>query len=238
MIYGSAVMELEYSIISGIYNHKYRLPTFVKALQKQTLQNFEVHFCDDGSNDGTKEYFASKPDLGFPYQYHRLMFKRGMRLAKSLNQGIKKAKGEYCVFIMGDSFPETTFLEVIDQYAHPDKVLCGVRINVENNKVVEMDWRLRKTPILQKTILLLKEPWNYITGNSLVVPTEAFKKHGGWSEKFKGYGGDDTELVARLYFKGYLVYSIHDAIIYHWYHKGSSSDNNKLVAKLITKYAS
>jgi glycosyltransferase involved in cell wall biosynthesis len=215
------------------------LPVYIKALRKQTLQNFEVHFCDDCSNDGTKEFFASKPDLGFPYQYHRLRFKWGIRLAQSINKGIKNAKGEYCVFIMGDSFPETNFLEVIDKHAHPDKILCGIRVNVENNKVVEFDWRLRKNPILQKTVLLPKNPFIYLTGNGLVVPTEAFRKYGGWNVKYKGYGGEDNELIMRLYYKGYLAYSIHDAVIYHWYHRASPSTkrNLELNEKYLEQYA-
>jgi GT2 family glycosyltransferase len=222
-------MEPKYSIIVGLHNQLKTLPILVESLANQTLQNFEVHFCDDGSDDGTEEFFAEN-DFAFPYQYHRQK-RKGVRLAKNVNQGIRAARGEYCVFIMADSFPEINYLETLDEYANPETVICGIRINVERGgpgerpRVVELDYRLRKKLIPNEPVMILNQPWNSLTGNGLCIPTEALQMYGPWDEKIEGYGGEDTEIIGRLYFKGYFMQSVPSLILYHHYHKSNAKVN-------------
>ncbi|KKR15406.1 MAG: Glycosyl transferase family 2 [Parcubacteria group bacterium GW2011_GWC1_39_29] len=221
--------DKQFSVIIALYNHKQYLPQLVEALASQTFKDFEVIFCDDGSNDGTKEYFKYA-GLSFDFKYLR-QFHWGMRLAKNVNQGIKSAKGKYCVFIMGDSFPEKNYLEVLNEWIREDRVLCGVRANIEEKRVVGMDWRLKKQIIPNIPALLVREPFNAITGNGLVTPRVE------WNEKLKGYGGDDQELAARLYYQGYLIYSVPTAILYHHYHLPQKGNNARIVNKFIQQYA-
>jgi len=210
----------KYSIIVGLYNHRNYLPVLIEALKQQTIQDFEVHFCDDISTDSTQWFFKNKPNLPFKWHYHRRIFKNGMELGKNLNQGIRKANGQYCVFIMGDSYPNPNFLELVDQNINPDVMVCGIRqhIDEEEDLVVDVDYRLREELIPPFTTLLPKDAFKRITGNGLVVPTEALREVGGWPE-IKGYGGDDNILVTKLILKGYLVMSVPQVVIYHFYHK-------------------
>ena len=233
----------KFSIIVGMYNHKKYLQTFVETLENQTFKDFEVHFCDDSSNDGTYQFFEKlkKKEVSFEWQYHRTWIHWGMRLAKNLNQGIKKAKGENCMFIMADSFPKEDYLEIMNGYAGPDHVLCGVRMQVDEDRMVDIDYRLKRNIIPQHaTVLLVRDTWNAITGNGLCVPTKAFKERGrGWDEHFKGYGGDDNELAAWLFFKGYVFWNVPQAVLFHNYHRSgdSSERTKKLVQKFVTAYA-
>lgn len=225
----------KYSIIIGYYNHLHYLDNLVQALSNQTFKDFEVIFCDDGSNDGSEEYFKT---ANFPFQWtYKRQRNRGMRLAKNINQGIRVAKGEYCVFIMGDSFPELNYLEKLNDYVHHDYVVCGVRHHIDNGRAVDVDWRLKKGRIPQAPMIIMANPFEVLTGNGLVVPTEALG--GGWNEKIRGYGGDDTELVARLYYQGYLCWSIPDLILYHHWHKATADNpkNRTLIDKFINKYS-
>lgn len=229
---------MKFSVIIGLYNHLKYIPKLLESLEKQTFQDFEIHFCDDASTDGTKEFFNAI-EKGDKWQYHRLSgwFKRSSRLAKSLNQGIRKAKGEYCVFIMGDSFPEMNYLEILNDWVKEDRVLCGIRANIDGNKLVELDYRIRKEVIPQEAVLLPSNPYNMITGNGLSVPTKALGR--GWDTRFEGYGGDDNEVAARLYYKGYLFYSIPQAILYHNWHKSGETKQAtlNLINKIIYNYA-
>ena len=229
----------KFSIITAVYNHRPYLERLVQSLKSQTLQNFEWHICDDRSNDGSYEYLSETVKERDSWYIHRLNpFKWRARLAANWNKGVKHAVGDYCVFITGESFPELNFLEQIDSIAHPDKIICGVRIQVKDNEVVDIDWRLKKEVIPKATVLLPRNPYNLITGNGLVIPTEAMRKYGGWNEKFS-QGGEDNEIVARLYYKGYLVYSVPQAIIYHNYHKSTdiSERDEKIAKRCILKYA-
>ncbi len=233
------VNGMRFSIIIGAYNHIKTLPKLIESLHNQSFQDFEVIICDDRSNDGTWEYLKSLNTI-FPLKIRRPLFKLGMRLSRSINKGIKEAKGEHCLFVMGDSFLEMNYLEILNEYMDEDTIVCGARINVEENKLIELDWRLRKGIIPKEPVLLISNPWNLITGNGLCVPTSALRRYGGWHEGFKGYGGDDNELVARMYYKGYLVWSVPQAILYHNFHyaQKDNENNGKLISKLVKQYGS
>ncbi len=224
------------SVIVGTYNQVEHLPRLIESLSLQTFKDFDVHICDDGSDDWTREYINSlKTD--FPLYYHRQKNK-GMRLAKNLNNGARNATGDFCLFIMGDSFPETNYLEVMNEYAMEDTIVCGARVQVDGKRIVEIEWRIRKGIVPEAPVLLVNEPSNKITGNGLMIPTDAMRRHGFWNEKLSGYGGDDNEIVARLYYKGYLVMSVPQAILYHNYHNEQTNDsaNNEKLNALIHKY--
>jgi len=229
---------MKYSIITSLYNQKKYLPKIIEAWENQRFKDFEIHFCDDGSTDGTKEWFKNKA-FYFPVHYHRNRPSKKMRLTKILNKGIRRAKGDHCVFIMGDSFPETDFLEVVNEFANKDTIICGIRASIDGKNMVEVDWRIRKQLIPKQAVLLPSRPYDMITGNGLIIPTEALRKYGGWNKKIQGYGGDDNEIVARLYYKGYLVWSVPQAVIYHHWHpsKLETQDKRKQLRKLIQKYA-
>ena len=230
---------MKFSIIVGLYNHKRYLLKLIESLENQTFKDFEWIVCDDGSKDGTKEFFKNKV-FKFPFQYLSLKKNTG-NLSRNINQGIRKAKGDYCIFIMGDSFPELNYLEILNERVNPDSIICGIRVNIEGNKIVEFDWRRRKGVIPDIPVLLPDKPWEFTTGNGLTIPTDALRKYGGWNEKFKvakgGEAGEDQELIARLYYKGFLVWSVPQLILYHNYHKGIISPKRKLLNKLVQKYA-
>jgi len=241
-------MSPKFSIIVGIYNHLKYLPMLVDALKRQTLKDFEVHFCDDGSDDGTEEFFnelslMDADDVGFPFRYHRQKHE-GMRLSRNLNQGIRQAQGQYCVFIMGDSFPELDYLELLDLWCKPERMICGIRVQLSeiSGKLegVDMDWRLKKHVIPTVDSIIIGQPWGCLTGNGLTIPTQALKEHGMWSEEFEGYGGDDNELIARMFYKGLVPWSVIDLRLYHNWHKSlkTNVDNLLKLKPLLISYGS
>jgi len=200
-------------------------------------RDFEVIFCDDGSTDGTKEWFNYKK-FKFPHKY-LWQKNKGMRLAKSLNRGFKEAKGKHFVVIMGDSFPDTDYLMNMSYYLHQDYILCGVRVQIDGGKGVDVDWRLKKKVIPQADLIVLNDPYNVFTGNGLCFSRRIYEDIGGWNEKIKGYGGDDTEFIARAYYKGYICWSLVSATLYHYWHKAkiANPENIKLIDNLIKQYA-
>ncbi|MBC8388774.1 MAG: glycosyltransferase family 2 protein [Actinobacteria bacterium] len=220
---------VKFSIIIPLFNHKHRISTIIEALEKQTYKDFEVHFCDDKSKDGTKEFFKTLKQPSFPYKYHRRKWRHGMVIARNINQGVYKAKGEYCLIVMGDSYLHPLHLEILSHFTNSKTVLCGVRhqIDSKTNMVVDIDYRIKGGLVPNQVAILAVNPYDKITGNGLCIPTKALKKVGGWF-KIQGYGGDDNILAAKLYAKGYVFYSIPSAIIYH-YHHGFSFPTNKQI---------
>lgn len=240
-------MQPKFSIIIGVYNHAKYLPGLFVALETQTFKDFEVHFCDDGSDDVSQELLRnacwSNMD-GKRWYYHRQSH-QGTRLAKNLNQGIKAAKGEYCVFIMGDSMPEMDYLEILSEWVRETRMICGIRVQIDEigGKIegVDMDWRLKKHAIPAVNSVVLGQAWSMLTGNGLTIPTKALREHGGWCEDIEGYGGDDKELIGRMYLKAILVpWSIVDLRLYHHWHPDTKSNqkNIDIASRLIQSYAS
>lgn len=231
-----------------MYNQKATLPALVDSLRRQTFKDFEVHFCDDGSDDGSVEYIKdvktrikNREFWEFGWALHTQRHK-GMRLAKNLNQGIRAAQGEYCVFVMADSFLELDYLETLNKWVQPYRSVCGIRIQLAevNGKQegVDIDWRVKKNIVPEFAAPIISMPWAHLTGNGLTIPTEALRTYGGWNEDLEGYGGDDNELIARLFYKGYIFWHVPDLRLYHHWHKSQDTQkgNWDKVSDLITQY--
>ena len=167
-----------------------------------------------------------------------------MRLARNVNQGIRAAHGEYCVFVMGDSMLEQDYLEILNEYVQENRIVCGVRIQVSEvaGKMVgvDVDWRLKKDMIPDFPTVVVSYPWLALTGNGLTIPTSAMREYGPWNEDIEGYGGEDNEIVARLFFKGYLCWSVPELRLYHRWHKSMESNdkNGAIVSNLVKQYGS
>jgi glycosyltransferase involved in cell wall biosynthesis len=213
------------SVILGVYNHLENLPRVVDGWNRQIRQDFELIMCDDGSTDGTEEWAKDKP-----FTYVRQPNK-GMRLAKSINNGLKEAKGDYALFVMGDSIPNPDYLENMIPYLNENAVLCGVRENVTKElEHISWDWRYegRETQLDWDFGVIRDMEWARITGNGMLIPMKLLKKVGGWPEAFEGYGADDNFLSVKLYAEGAVFLDTPKAILRHIEHK-VSEDNPKSV---------
>lgn len=233
----------KFSIIVGVYNQRATLPDLIRSLKAQTFRDFEVLFCDDGSDDGSQEYLLGAIDGETEI---RMRYRRqdhdGMRLAKNLNQGVRLAAGEYCLFVMADSMLETDYLEILAQYVQPNRIVCGTRIQLDTvgGKLqgVDIDWRVKKGVVPEFPSAIISMPWLCLTGNGLTIPTEGLRWLGGMNEQLEGYGGEDNEIVARFFYAGFLCWSVPDLRLYHHWHKSKESNakNSEIVLDLIESY--
>ena len=99
----------EITVIIPSYNVEEYIGECLESLKKQTFTDFEVLCVDDGSDDGTvdiiKEYAVSDPRFQYVGMNH--CGKAGLMR----NEGIKRAKGEYLLFLDSDDFFEPELLE-------------------------------------------------------------------------------------------------------------------------------
>lgn len=203
------------SVILGTYNQLDNLKRAVAGWEKQTYKDFKLYVCDDGSTDGTKEW-AKKQSFQYFWQENK-----GMRLAKSLNNAIKVAKGKYCLFVMGDSVPIPEYLEKMAPYLNDNSVLCGVREDVtENMEHIKWDWRYRgREWQLKWDFSVIRDlEWAKITGNGLLIPMKLLKKVGMWPENYEGYGSEDNYLAVKLLAEDALFLDVPQAILKHIEH--------------------
>jgi len=100
------LFEPQISLIVPVLNEESCLSAFLESLTKQRDINFEVIFCDGGSNDGTLSLLSSvKPD--FSLRIFRGEKGRGCQM----NRGARNARGKNLLFLHVDSlFGEPDFL--------------------------------------------------------------------------------------------------------------------------------
>lgn len=148
------------SIITINYNNKSGLQKTIKSVVEQSYSDFEFIVIDGGSIDGSKEiieeysskitYWESEQDKGI---YH------------AMNKGIKKAKGEYCLFLnSGD-------------YLVNNNVLKNVYLELNNRDIIYGNGRRE---IVDKTTVLVEVPdiltLDFFSSNSLFHPSTFIKR--------------------------------------------------------------
>ena len=116
------------SVIITSYNAARTLPRALDSILGQTLSDFEILVCDDGSTDGTPEVIRQ-----YEGRNSRI---RGIRLehqgvAAARQAGIDAAKGEFTIFVDADDWIEPDMLDALVLKArqeHADLVICDMRI--------------------------------------------------------------------------------------------------------------
>ena len=92
------------TVIIATHNYANFLPKAIESIIFQTYKNFEIVVVDDGSTDNTKSVIERYPFVTYCYQQSK-----GVSAAR--NAGVKKAKGDYLVFLDADDWLEKDALE-------------------------------------------------------------------------------------------------------------------------------
>ncbi|MBR3019922.1 MAG: glycosyltransferase family 2 protein [Clostridia bacterium] len=114
------------SVIMATYNTEIpMLREAVDSILEQTFHDFEFLIIDDGSTNSSDEYLKSIQDERVKVIWNP----RNMGVTKSLNVGLKQAKGKYIARMDADDIALPTRFEKEFAYmeAHPDAVVCGTR---------------------------------------------------------------------------------------------------------------
>ncbi len=105
------------SIVIPNWNGADWLGACIKALERQTYQDFELILVDNGSTDGSENLVKSNK---FPVRIKKL--DRNYLFAIAVNHGIKLSQAEYVVLLNNDTEPEpgwlTALVKALDE--HPE----------------------------------------------------------------------------------------------------------------------
>ncbi|HKJ79955.1 MAG TPA: glycosyltransferase family 2 protein [Prolixibacteraceae bacterium] len=226
------------SVIIVTYNRSEALALILKSVSKQKSLPFEVIVADDGSGPETK-VLVDNLQKSFPVPLKHVWHEdKGFRGAAIRNKAIKKSSGDCLLFSDGDLVFHPKFFYDFSRNMKPGKALIGSRVFIAQK--ASEDILLKKTlpkvpftsPIIEKNRLNAIR----IPGISKLFPAKnftitlrggllcAWKKDiieiNGWNEDFEGWGKEDTEIVARLSFKGIKLKKLKFAgITYHLWHK-------------------
>lgn len=113
------------SVLMGVYNGADCVGRAIGSIQAQTLQNWELVVCDDGSTDSTAELLSE-----FAHRDARIKIVRHERnrgLAAALNNCLRHARAELCARQDADdwSCPERLATQVRAFETEPELVVVG-----------------------------------------------------------------------------------------------------------------
>lgn len=117
------------SVIMPALNEAETIPFTIQTLLEQSYKNIEIILVDDGSNDATPRIVRQyDPER---VKYYRLAVRSGK--AAALNFGLRRARGEFIVFIDSDSTLERDAVyEVLRPFANPKVGAVAGNINPRN----------------------------------------------------------------------------------------------------------
>ena len=93
--------NIKISVIMGIYNCAGTLADAIKSILTQTIDDWELIMCDDGSRDNTYETALAFAEQ-YPHKIILLKNKENKGLNYTLNRCLKLAKGQYIARMDGD----------------------------------------------------------------------------------------------------------------------------------------
>lgn len=192
------------SIILPVFNGQKYLARAVQSVLDQDFDNWELLIIDDGSIDTTPQIakILSEKDSRIRY----LQNSQNMGIQKTLNRGLREAKGKYIARIDDDDYwidstkltQQVGFLD-----ANPEHVLVGTGVVLKNEEGQELlRYLVPQNDEQIRNKLLAK---NCFIHSSVMFNRGAVLKVGGYSEEKKWLHVEDYVLWLRLGLQGKLA---------------------------------
>lgn len=193
-------MAPKISVLMGIYNCADTLPEAIESILNQTVQDFELILCEDGSQDDTYAV-AFDYQRRYPDKLVLLKNEKNLGLNLTLNRCLRAARGEYIARMDGDDRCDPTRFEkelaVLE--TRPDIALVGSAIRLFDDNGV---WGIRKMPEEPSAeSFSWGNPYNH---GSCMGRKSAFDAMGGYSEDPRAVRVEDFQLWIRMYAAGMM----------------------------------
>ena len=183
------------SVILGAYNAADTLAAALDSLLEQSLPDFEILLCDDGSTDGTAAVAA-----GYAGRVRLLKNEQNLGLGAALNRCLAAAEGEYIARMDADDLSHPRRLERQAEYLdrHPECALVGcAMVHFDGDG----DYRVSCPPEFpQLRDYLLGTPFCHGT---VMVRRSVYRALGGYREGRVTLRVEDVDLWIRLYEAGF-----------------------------------
>lgn len=240
--------RLPVTLSIAFYNNTRVLDLTLAGVARQTLKNFEIIICDDGSKpEAVKHVHAKLEELEIPAQ-HLWHEDIGFRKNRMLNWGIHHAHSDYMIFIDQDCIPHPEFVREHLDHKQPKSVLCGRRMDFTPwvSKMLTPDkvlhgfiernlWWIIPTGsymkdnnggkgiYLQSPFLreMVNKKYRGIVGCNFSVNRQDLLDINGFDFRYEGAGtGEDSDIEYRMGLLGVKMQPFcNTAVQYHVYHK-------------------
>jgi len=181
------------SVIMPVYNAEKFLDESIQSIINQTFRDFEFIIINDSSKDNSLKIIKSHND----YRIKLINNKKNLGLQKSLNKGLKIAKGKYITRMDADdiSLPNRFRIQLNFLEKNPSIFLIG-------SSVVVIDEKENKIGIFRKYDNFKKLKKKLLRSNTIIHPSIMFRNTRKifYREKFKS--SEDYDLYLRILSSG------------------------------------
>ena len=185
------------SVVICAHNHLQDLtiPCLDHVLEG-TRYRYELILIDDGSRDGTIQYFATVTDKAYGFA------KRG-GVARARNLGLEAAKGDPIVFINNDLFVPDGWLGILAEES--EKPGVGIVAGIPSNEIDRL-----KAPSGEDGLI----DFDHVSGALMGVTRDCFDTVGYFDGSLLN-NGEDTDYCYRARLAGFRVVSTPRLIAEH-----------------------
>jgi glycosyltransferase involved in cell wall biosynthesis len=195
------------TVLMAVFNGEKCLKPTIESILGQTFSDFEFVIVDDGSTDKTVDFIKSYEDPRIVL--HENMTNMGQ--TKSLNVGLRLAKGKYIARTDAGDFSLTTRLEKQVKYLenNSEVVVLGTsafRYN-ENGRILN----IVHMPVTESAILQRMFFTPSVIHVSVLVRKKTIVSVGGYDEKYPILA--DYDLWSRLLQENFRLVNLEDILV-------------------------
>ncbi|NLC12097.1 MAG: glycosyltransferase family 2 protein [Firmicutes bacterium] len=215
------VIDGQVSIVMAAYNALEYSRLCLYSIFKYTPLPFELILVNNGSSDGTKEFFESVPGA------HVIHNKDNLGFAKGYNQGLKASSGSHIIIINNDCIVGHNWLNnmLLCSQSQPDIGLVGPRgNNINGCQRMERSFA-NLANFFSFTSTFNKhdpEKWfevSKLVGFCLLIKREALNSIGYFDERYGIGTHEDIDYSIRARQAGWKLFCAGDVFIYHFSHR-------------------
>lgn len=166
----------------------------------QNSCNYELLLWDNGSKDGTGEYFKTVHDL-YPNSVFYHCERTNSGFIQPNRRQLSKARGQYFILLNNDTEVPPGWLQALEQpfLVHKDAALVGVEGTCSH-----LDHRPGRE------LCLIGEPgvFEYVEGSCLMGRTDLLKRHELFAPYLDFAYCEDADLSLRMRYLGYSIHQV------------------------------
>ncbi len=243
---GNGASPFSITLLISTYNWVEALKRVLEGVARQTVMPDEIVIADDGSREDTADFirrYAETSPVPVRHVWHE---DKGFRRSMILNKAVATATGDYIIEMDGDVVPERHFVEDHRNIAEKGYFVYGGRIILtEDGKVASSHYfNCIRSRMLRNAVARFTKSYRIsrIKGCNLAFWRKDFIRVNGYNEDIEGWGSEDHEFTARLYFSGIRPKRLKfGGLIRHIYHpmaaKNHAKANEALFAEAIASHS-
>ena len=210
------------SLIIPMYNVEKYIEDCLDSVINQNYQHYEIIIIDDGSTDNS--LIKAQKMMENSTQPFSIYQKPNGGLSDARNYGLKKAQGEYVIFIDSDDYVSKELISCSVQAAkksNADIVCFALEEVTEENKIIRYAPANASLPLgsyklnEEKNLISSSLPnaWNKLIKKSLFIDNDIEFPRGLWYE--------DLATCPKLFFFAQKITFIEDALYYYRQREGA-----------------